>query len=83
MTLIGSSNVKMRREKSGDTNATSESVIGRLYADPTKTLVMNFIRRFVNEGFAEWHTLENGDIELRFFTGEVFLLAEKAVTRIM
>ena len=43
---------------------------------------MKWLGRFVADGFAEWEMLDNGDIELRFDTGEIFILAEKAIVRL-
>jgi hypothetical protein len=36
----------------------------------------------VYDGYAEWTMLDNGDVELRFFSGEVFLLADATMTRV-
>jgi hypothetical protein len=33
---------------------------------------MIHIGQCVRDGHAEWTTLDNGDVELRFFSGEVF-----------
>jgi len=50
--------------------------------DVAKTLVMAELARIVEEGDAVIVTLESGTLGLRLATGEVFLLGEKAVTRI-
>jgi hypothetical protein len=34
------------------------------------------------DGFAVWVLLDNGEIELRFSTGETFILAEKVIVRL-
>ena len=44
---------------------------------------MNHIGQFVYDGYAEWTMLDNGDVELRFFSGELFLLADATMTRVM
>jgi hypothetical protein len=44
---------------------------------------MTHIGQFVYDGYAEWTMLDNGDVELRFFSGEVFLLADATMTRVM
>ena len=43
---------------------------------------MKFLGQFVADGFAAWERLGNGDIELRFDTGETFILGEKAIVRL-
>jgi hypothetical protein len=55
----------------------------RFFADPAKALVMSNIGQLVSDGPAEWSLFDNGDVELRFFTGEVFLLADTSITRII
>ena len=51
-------------------------------ADPAKALVMTYVRRLVVDGYAEWDVVENGDIQLRFHTGETFLFARTMIIRI-
>jgi hypothetical protein len=50
-------------------------------ADPAKEYVMSCLPFLVREGIAEWDMLGNGEIELRFRTGETFLLGKDVVTR--
>jgi hypothetical protein len=54
-----------------------------ILADQVKALVMTHIGQFVYDGYAEWTMLDNGDVELRFFSGEVFLLADATMTRVV
>jgi hypothetical protein len=75
--------VKMRRETIRGAAATPDDISGRFYANRAKPLVMTYIGQFVSDGFAERRVLENGDVELRFFTGEAFLLADATITRIL
>ena len=44
---------------------------------------MAHIGQFVHDGYAEWTILDNGDVELRFFSGEIFLLSDATMTRVM
>ncbi|WP_281412645.1 hypothetical protein [Rhizobium ruizarguesonis] len=44
---------------------------------------MTFIGQLVADGFAVWEMLDSGEIELRFSTGETFILGEKAVVRLV
>ena len=52
------------------------------HGDPDKARVMAWIGGLIRAGHAEWGLLGNGDIELRFLTGEVFHLGETAIRRI-
>jgi hypothetical protein len=42
---------------------------------------MSCVGALVNCGQAEWSLLDNGTVELRFLTGEIFLLGDQTVTR--
>jgi len=55
---------------------------GFCHADPAKVRVMKCMDQFVNDGHAEWDVLDNGDIQLRFNTGETFLLTVTAIVRL-
>jgi hypothetical protein len=79
---LGGRDARTRRTKTGRTVAAPDNIAGRFYSDPAKALVMIHIGQFVRDGHAEWTMLDNGDVELRLFSGEVFLLAtvEFAVT---
>lgn len=80
---IGARDARTRRAKTGRTVADLDNIAGRFYGDPAKALVMIHIGQFVRDGHAEWTTLDNDDVELRFFSGEVFLLADPTMTRVM
>jgi hypothetical protein len=43
---------------------------------------MMYLSQFVNDGYAEWHARDDGDLELRFVTGEIFLMADTTMTRL-
>jgi len=43
---------------------------------------MKYIGQLVADGLAEWDMLDNGDVQLRFNTGETFLLAETVIIRL-
>jgi hypothetical protein len=60
-----------------------DSLTGHVAADPAKALVMSHIGQLVSDGYAEWSQLDNGDVELRFLSGEVFVLADNCITRII
>ena len=79
---LGGRDAKTRRTKTGRIVAAPDNITGRFYGDPAKTLVMTHIGQFVRDGYADWAMLDNGDVELRFFSGEVFLLADATMTRV-
>jgi hypothetical protein len=60
----------------------SDAISRPFQADPAKELVTKYVRQLVAEGLAEWDVLDNGHVQVRFNTGETFLLAEKAITRL-
>ena len=64
------------------TKAMRDAIAGRFQADPAKTLVMKYFAQLVADGFAEWDMLDNEDIQLRFNTGETFLLTETVIIRL-
>lgn len=72
----------MRRGKLHGTEATLDAIAGLIHVDAAKVLVMTYIGQLVADGYAEWDTLENGDVQLRCRTGEIFLLAEAVIIRI-
>jgi hypothetical protein len=82
MVPLGARDATTRRAKTGRTVAASDNIAGRFYGDPAKALVMTHIDQFVRDGYADWAMLDNGDVELRFFSGEVFLLADGTMTRV-
>jgi hypothetical protein len=73
---------RTKREKRCRTTPTPDTIAGLVHADPAKVRVLTYIRRLVAEGYAEWHMLEDGDIWLRFRTGETYLLAKTTIARI-
>jgi hypothetical protein len=79
---LGALDAKARRENLGGTETKSDAIAGLFHADPAKALVMTYVRRLVADGYAEWARPENGDIRLRFHTGEIFLFADKMIVRI-
>jgi hypothetical protein len=79
---LGGRDARTLRAKTSRTVAAPDNTPGRFYGDPAKALVMIHIGQFVRDGRAEWTLLDNGDIELRFFSGEVFLLADATMTRV-
>jgi hypothetical protein len=62
--------------------AMSDGIAELSHHDPAKADVMKHIDQLVASGFAELDMLDNGDIELRFRTGEMFLLKESVMVRL-
>lgn len=64
----------------------TEEIIDALVAlaqnNPDKALVMKYIGRLVADGYAEWAMLDNGEVEVRFTSGEIYLLAETTILRL-
>jgi hypothetical protein len=83
MFAIGGLNAKTRSVKSCGTTAILDGIPERFRHDPAKALVMTYLGQLVSDGFAEWRILEDDEVELRFVSGEVFLLAETTITRVM
>jgi len=75
-------NARTTREKRCCPEARPDAIAGRFHADPAKLLVMSCVGQLVADGHAEWDMLDNGDIRLRFNTGERFLLAETVIVRL-
>jgi hypothetical protein len=82
MLSIGARSARTGHDKVRRTAATLDTMAGRCDADPAKALVMTYLGQLVGDGYAEWHMLDNGDVELRFYAGETFLLADTTITRI-
>jgi hypothetical protein len=74
---------KAWRETICGTPATRDSLRGHFETDAAKALVMSHIGQLVRDGDAEWSRLANGDVELRLLSGEIFLLADNSITRIV
>jgi hypothetical protein len=66
----------MRREKLRGAEAVANKVAGVIFGDPAKALVMSYVRQLVADGHAEWDLLANGEIEVRFRTGDTRPLFE-------
>lgn len=50
--------------------------------NPDKALVMTYIGQLVADGFATWDMLDNEEIEVRFTSGETYLLARTTILRL-
>ena len=77
----GGFDAKMNRYKRPGTEAI-DAVVALAKDNPDKVLVVTYIRRLVADGFAAWDVLDNGDIEVRFTSGESYLLGENTILRV-
>ncbi len=50
--------------------------------DPEKQLVLTYIARLIADGYAEFDVQESGEIEVRFTSGEIYLLGEASILRL-
>ncbi|MER9948448.1 hypothetical protein [Mesorhizobium sp. M0047] len=66
---------------SPDTNSRTQAAASRRIQE-AKSRVMAVIGTLVDDGRAEWSRTATGEIELRLWTGEVFVLGEIFVTRV-
>ena len=82
MTPRSALKAKRRQEKRLRALATFDAVFDLSQADPDKVRVIAYFRELVADGFADWHTLENGTIRLRFKTGELYYLEKTTITSI-
>jgi hypothetical protein len=64
------------------TEATPDALARLTYIDPVKAFVMKYIGQLVADDFATWDLFDNGEIELRFASGETFVLADKLIVRL-
>ena len=71
----------LRRKRLGAEKAVES--LDALGADqPDKSLVMKYIGQLVADGYAEWDIRDNGDVEVRFTSGEVYLLSKATILRL-
>ncbi|ESY70138.1 hypothetical protein NKJ90_10765 [Mesorhizobium sp. M0051] len=66
---------------SPDANSRTQAAASRRIQE-AKSRVMAVIGTLVDDGRAEWSRTATGEIELRLWTGEVFVLGEIFVTRV-
>ncbi len=78
----GGFDAKASRRRLCGTKATPDAIAEFVHADPAKALVMKYVGQLVADGYAEWEMLDNGEIELRFETGEVYILSDKVIVRL-
>lgn len=70
-----------RRKRAGAATAT-DTLMALARDNPDKALVMKYIDQLVADGYAEWAMLDSGEVEVRFTSGETYLLAETTILRL-
>ena len=79
----GGFDTKATRRRLCGTEVTPDAIVGLLHADSAKALVMKYVGQLVANGYAQWKLLANGEIELRFDSGETFILRDKVIVRLV
>ena len=73
---------KQRMTGHGAGDAMIRLLASRASADLGKTEVVKYLASFVNDGFARWAALANGDVALTLLSGETFHLGRTTITRV-
>jgi hypothetical protein len=60
----------------------TDALVALAKDDPDKALVISSIGQLVAGGFAVWEPLETGEVEVRFTSGETYLLANTTILRL-
>jgi hypothetical protein len=74
---------KARRARRCGRVMSRDPIARRRYADPVKALVMSQLDQLVADGYAVWADRDDGDLEVRFHSGQRFLLARHTITRLV
>jgi hypothetical protein len=64
-------------------DAAPQDVVDTACSDADKALVIASVKQLADAGKASWRRLANGNIELCLVSGELFVLGEDIVTRLV
>lgn len=78
----GGFDAKTSRHRLPGTEAAGDALVALARDNPDKALVMKYIGQLVAHGYGELTMLDNGEAEIRFTTGETYLLAETTILRL-
>lgn len=78
----GGFDAKASRRKLPGAEEAIDALVALAQDNPDKALVMNYIGQLVADGYAEWGLHENGEVEVRFTSGEAYLLADTTILRL-
>ncbi|WP_176590354.1 hypothetical protein [Sphingobium sp. EM0848] len=79
----GGYSASAKRRRRDQAEKVSAGFVAFAKDDPEKKLVLTYIARLVVDGHAEFEAQMNGEIEVRFTSGEIYLLAETAILRLV
>lgn len=82
MSSRGGFDAKASRRKLPGTGEAIDALVALAQDNQDKALVMKYIGQLVAEGYADWAMLDNGEVEVRFTSGETYLLAETTILRL-
>ena len=78
----GGFDAKTNRHRLPGTDEAIDALVALAKDNPDKARVMRYIGQLVADGFAAWEMLENGEVEVRFTSGETYLLSETTILRL-
>lgn len=70
------------RSQLPETREAIDTFVALAKDNPEKALVMAHIGQLIAEGFAAWEMRDSGEVEVRFTSGETYLLAETTILRL-
>ena len=70
------------RRKRPATGKAAKNLVALGRDQPDKALVMKYIGQLVVDGYAKCEMLDNGEVEVRFTSGEVYLLGKTTILRL-
>lgn len=73
---------KLNRRRSPEDRRTIDALIACAHDDPDKLLVMRYISELFDAGFVELEAHDNGEVEARFMSGEIYLLSQTTLIRL-
>lgn len=82
MSSQGRFDLKANRRKLPRTVWTIKVLVGLAQNNPDKELVMKYIGQLMVAGHVEVELLDNGEVEVRFASGETYILAEATILRV-
>lgn len=78
----GGFDAKTSRRKLSGTEEAIDALVALAQDNPDKALVMKYIGQLVVDGYAHWEMFKNGEVEVRFTSGESYLLAATTILRL-
>lgn len=71
-----------KRRKSVEARRAFDDLVAFAGVDPEKKLVLNHIAQIVAAGYAEFTVETRGEIEVRFTSGDIYLLGQASILRL-